>query len=254
MKYLKTLIQWADLTINFWIGCTVVSAACRGCYMFRDALFRGFDPKKVRRASNAVFYRALEILEPKRIFTCSWSDFFHSDADAWRGDAWDVIRRTPWHTWLILTKRPERILECLPADWGDGYPNVWLGVTVENMKALHRLDILRKIPARVRFISVEPLLELIIFANLAGFHWMIVGGDSGYDKADSQFRYRQCEIEWLESAVEQAKGAGLAVFVKQLGTDQFHRLKLKNRHGGDHNGDLSDWPAFLRIRELPAAG
>lgn len=186
------------------------------------------------------------MMEPKRIFTCSWSDFFHKDADPWRADAWDVIRRTPWHTWLILTKRPERILECLPPDWGQGWSNVWLGVTVENMKSLKRIETLRRIPARIRFISAEPLLEAVRFPDLSGFHWMIIGGDSGFDKA-GPFRYRRCEIEWLECAVQQAKAAGLATFVKQLGTDQYHRLGLRDRHGGN----MQEWPEGLRIRELP---
>lgn len=248
MKLKHTLIQWAELTINFWVGCTMVSAACRGCYMFRDALFRGFDPRKVTRTGKEVFYRALKVMEPKRIFTCSWSDFFHADADEWRADAWDVIRRTPWHTWLILTKRPERIRECLPPDWGNGWKHVWLGVTVENMKSLRRIEALREIPAAVRFISAEPLLEPVVFRDLSDFHWLITGGDSGFDKVDSPFRYRPCEIAWLESAIQQAKAAGLSVFVKQLGTDQHHRLKLKDRHGGD----WTEWPNSLRIREIPS--
>jgi protein gp37 len=119
------------------------------------------------------------------------------------------------------------------------------------MKAMHRLAILGKIPAYVRFISVEPLLEPVVFPDLTGFHWMIVGGDSGFKNPKSIFHYRRCETAWLENAVKQGRSAGLAVFVKQLGTDLKYRLKLRGRHGGDVKGDMTDWPESLRIREFP---
>jgi protein gp37 len=97
--------------------------------------------------------------QPKFIFTCSWSDFFITEADAWRAEAWEIIRRTPEFTYLILTKRPDRIARCLPADWGDGYPNVWLGTSAENQKyADQRIPELLKVPAAKRFLSLEPLL------------------------------------------------------------------------------------------------
>src|SRR3990167_5422001 len=85
---------------------------------------------------------------------CSWSDWFHETADPWRDEAWDIIRRTPRLTYQILTKRPERIADHLPADWGPtGYPNVWMGVSVENYRFTWRLDILANTPARIRFLS-----------------------------------------------------------------------------------------------------
>jgi len=97
-----------------------------------------------------------------RVFTNSLSDFFHADADGWREEAWDVIRRTPNLIWLILTKRPELIRTRLPKDWGEGWPNVWLGVSCGCEQTLNKRDTLRRIPVHpmaVRFLSAEPLLR-----------------------------------------------------------------------------------------------
>jgi protein gp37 len=95
----------------------------------------------------------------ERVFTCSMSDFFHEGADAWRPEAWQIIRSCRNLDWLILTKRPELVAGRLPADWGEGYPNFWLGVTAGCRKSLWRLDWLREIPAVLKFVSAEPLLE-----------------------------------------------------------------------------------------------
>jgi protein gp37 len=97
--------------------------------------------------------------QPRFIFTCSWSDFFITEADKWRAEAWEIIRRTPEFTYLILTKRPDRIGRCLPADWNGGYPNVWLGTSAENQKyADQRIPELLRVPAVKHFLSAEPLL------------------------------------------------------------------------------------------------
>src|SRR6185437_4156982 len=128
-------IQWTEYTHNPWTGCRKVSEGCKYCYMHRivDLKWKE-DPNVVTRASDYIFYKPFYEKEPKMIFTCSMSDFMIEEADQWRGDMWQLIRDTPQHTWQILTKRPERIIECLPEDWGEGYQNVWLGVTVENQK------------------------------------------------------------------------------------------------------------------------
>jgi protein gp37 len=94
-----------------------------------------------------------------RVFSCSLSDFFHVKADPWRAEAWLIIKYTPHLVWLIFTKRPELIARRLPADCGEGYPNVWLGVSTGCSMTLNKMDTLRKIPAAVRWISSEPLLE-----------------------------------------------------------------------------------------------
>ena len=109
--------------------------------MYRDERRYGRDPSVVVRAARATFEEPLKwerriviqsagvLPEPQYVFTCSLSDFFHEKADAWRGDAWEIIRRTPHLTYQILSKRTDRIRACLPPDWGEGYPNVWLGVS-----------------------------------------------------------------------------------------------------------------------------
>lgn len=154
-----TAIEWTDATWNPWIGCQKVSQGCKHCYMFRDQQRYGNDPTQVRQTSPATFRSPLKWKDPKVIFTCSWSDFFIDEADAWRDSAWEIIRQTPHHTYQILTKRPERILTNLPLDWGDGYPNVWIGVTVEDQAAADkRIPLLLEVPAAVHFLSCEPLL------------------------------------------------------------------------------------------------
>lgn len=156
----ETSISWAEATWNPWRGCTRVSAGCDGCYMFRDQRRYGRDPEVVVRAAPGTFNAPLskKWAEPRIVFTCSWSDWFHVTADPWRDEAWDIIRRTPQHTYMILTKRPGRIHRCLPDDWGDGWPNVWLGVSIETARFNHRADQLRRTPAALRFLSCEPLL------------------------------------------------------------------------------------------------
>jgi protein gp37 len=114
------------------------------------------------------------------VFICSLSDFFHVGIDECRAQLWAIMRRTPHLIYRVLTKRPERIKAHLPPDWGNGYPNVWLGVTVEAKQWLHRMDTLRDVKAVLRWASVEPLLEdLSEEINLKGFGWIAVGGESG---------------------------------------------------------------------------
>jgi len=125
--------------------------------MFRDQRRWGLDPEIVVR-NKTTFNDPLKWKDPALVFTCSWSDWFIQDADVWRDEAWRMIRATPHLTYQILTKRPKLIPERLPADWGDGYPNVWLGVSVESRDWVGRLDDLARIPATVRFVSYEPAL------------------------------------------------------------------------------------------------
>lgn len=186
----KTAIAWTQRTWNPWMGCTKVSPGCAHCYMFREQKRYGNDPAIVRR-SKTTFTAPLAWNDPALVFTCSWSDWFHEAADVWRDEAWDIVRRTPHLTYQILTKRPERIAAHLPSDWGNGYANVWLGVSVENARFTHRIQTLCQIPARVRFLSCEPLLsEVSIPKDLRQhIHWVIAGGESGPDA-------RPMEIAW----------------------------------------------------------
>lgn len=278
----NTAIQWTDHTWNPWMGCERVSPGCDHCYMFDGMKRFGRNPDVVQR-TKTTFNAPLKWKEPARVFTCSWSDFFHVDADPWRDEAWEIIRQTPHLTYQILTKRPARIARHLPSDWGEGYPNVWLGTTVENQEwADRRIRVLIDVPARVRFLSVEPLIGPLTFRWAAwsplngqrvdrneydGFrdliHWVIVGGESG-PKA------RPFDVCWARDIINQCKTAGVACFVKQLGRVPFDslfawkavdreytpttkhavmlgRLALTDSHGGD----MSEWPDDLRVRQFP---
>jgi protein gp37 len=242
-------IQWTGPTWNPWHGCSKVSDGCKFCYMYRDKHKYGQDPNNVVK-SKTKFREPLKWTEPQLIFTCSWSDWFIEDADAWRPEAWEVIKNTPHHTYQILTKRPERILSCLPDDWGDGYPNVWIGVSVESNKVKDRIRILSEVPAKVRFISAEPLIGELTLNDYsetlaAKFQWIIIGGESGND--NGKFKYRPCELGWIENLIIQSQNYGLSVFVKQLGTYLSKTMGCKDRHAGN----INEWPETLQVRDFP---
>ncbi len=206
-----TGIEWTDATWNPWYGCAKVSPGCAHCYMFREQTRYRKDPAIVQR-SKTKFREPLRWREPQRVFTCSWSDWFHEAADAWRPEAWDIVRQCPHLVFQILTKRPERILDHLPPDWGDGWPNVWLGVSVENRRWTTRIPLLTAVPARVRFISCEPLLGPLVlpYEHRADIHWVIAGGESGPNA-------RRTETWWLEDLQRQCAGSRIPFFLKQLG-------------------------------------
>lgn len=204
-----TGISWTEETWNPWMGCTKVSEGCDHCYMFREQRQYGNDPEIVRR-SKTKFDFPLKLKNPSLIFTCSWSDWFHVDADQWREEAWEIVRATPQHTYQILTKRPGRIARCLPSDWGDGWPNVWLGTSVESVDFLSRVRVLREIPAALRFISAEPLLGPLTGLDLDGIGWVITGGESGPD-------YRPIHVEWVREIRDLCLAAGIPFHHKQWG-------------------------------------
>jgi protein gp37 len=149
------------------------------------------------------------------VFTCSLSDFFIQDADQWRPEIWRIIKNTPNLVYQILTKRPELIERRLPPDWGiNGYLNCWLGVSVENKKFLRRMDVLRKVPAHVRFVSAEPLLEDIcpdLAAHVDGFHQIIVGGESG----NNSNLFRPMEPRWAQRILTLCRTQHIAFWFKQ---------------------------------------
>lgn len=266
----QSKIQWTDATWNPWHGCKKVSPGCKFCYMYRDKERYGQEPTTVLR-SKSTFNDPLkwvkEVRQPvsmfnyqepaprpddtpfhgMKIFTCSWSDFFIEEADAWRPEAWKIIKDTPEFTYQILTKRPERIAQCLPDDWGQGYENVWLGVSVEANDCLHRLETLGCTPAHTRFACFEPLIGLVRFLpRYADFiDWAIIGGESGNETG--KYKYRRCYMDWIEFLVSDLAFSGVPVFVKQLGTYLSKEMSLKDRHGGD----WSEWPEWLKIREFP---
>ena len=163
--------------------------------MFRDQKRYGNDPTEIRRSKTKFDYPLSLIVHKGTkgtlVFACSWSDFFIQDADEWRDDAWDIIRRTPHLTYQILTKRPENIRSRLPDDWGKGWDNVWLGVSIETQEQIHLGWILANLPAKLRFLSIEPLL----------------------DKVDLFWLLAVEKISWLETI---GKGGGVGVIIIAL--------------------------------------
>lgn len=254
-------IAWTEGTWNPWFGCIEVSPGCDNCYahVWAD---RSGKPWEFTRAKPGTFTAPKRWAEPRIIFTCSLSDFFASEADAWRSEAWDIIRATPQHTYQILTKRPWNIRSRLPEDWGDGWPNVWLGVTAEDQsRADFRLPALRSIPAVVRFVSYEPAIGPVDwdkFPGLEGIDWVIVGGESGPGA-------RPFNMTWALRSIDQCKASGTAVFVKQMGARVVSTL-YRGARGElypvdmpeypvkftDSKGDNpEEWPEELRVREFP---
>ena len=256
---LDTKISWTDHTINFWTGCKKVSSGCRFCYMYRDQERYGRDPQEVLRVKDSTIAKVLRDAKPgDKIFTCSWSDFFIEEADGWRDRAWFIIKQNPDFIWQILTKRPERIHQCLPDDWGSvGYENVWLGTTIESDNEKFRLIDLHTIKsARSKFktfVSYEPAIGYLDLANdsvllqteFQHLDWVIVGGESGNETG--KYLYRECKLEWLEEIVRQCRDNNIPVFVKQLGT---HLAKL-HRCNDRHGRDISEFPISLKFQQFP---
>ena len=250
----NTKIEWADATFNPWIGCTKVSAACDHCYAEKwDARWgHSWGPHIRRRTSSANWRKPLawdraaaKAGSRIRVFCASLSDVFDNDrsiTSGWRGDLWHLIHRTPHLDWMLLTKRPQNIARYLRPEeygnlpaWGDGWPNVWLGTTVENQtEAERRIPHLLAVPAAVRFISAEPLLGPVDLTRvqhpkygqvdaLTGYlgtglygdygprlSWVIAGGESGPGA-------RPCHPDWARSLRDQCQAAGVAFNWKQWG-------------------------------------
>lgn len=211
----NSAIEWCNHSWNPWRGCLKVSPGCKYCYMYRDQERYGNDPKKIIRAGRETFNSPLKWRDEAKVFTCSWSDFFIEQADAWRADAWEIIRNTPHLTYQILTKRPENIQERLPSDWGGGYPNVWLGVSVETPVYLWRIDALSQIPSHIRFVSYEPALAAVDFSPyISVIDWLISGGESGYNP-------RRAESAWFVAVRDLCAQYGIAYFHKQNGGSSY---------------------------------
>lgn len=221
----------ADMTWNPWEGCHKVSAGCRLCYMFAKKMVKGEDPTVVMR-SDANFQAPLSWDRPKKVFVCSLSDWFLPDADPWRPEAWEIIRQTPQHIYMIVTKYSERIAEHLPEGWP--FPNVYLGVTVEDQEtADERIPHLLATEGVARFVNAEPLLgplNLAPFMDRKSFlawavkarkgrveckveadpaiNWVTVGQELGPDA-------RYMDQEWLRPLVGQVRRVGADFFYKQ---------------------------------------
>ena len=218
----KTIIAWTDHTFNIAWGCTKISPGCEHCYAEAGSNRWGFDvwgAGKARRTFGPQHWtepakwnlQAEAEGRRHRVFCSSMTDWCLDDPiiATERVKMWNLIRETRWLDWQLLTKRADRIRACLPSDWGNGYPNVWLGVSVENRKhGLPRINHLRAIPATVHFLSIEPLLEDLGDVDLTGIEWAIVGGESGAS-------YRLMDHAWARAIRDQCAARNVAFFFKQ---------------------------------------
>jgi protein gp37 len=226
----KSKIEWTEQTWNPATGCNKVSAGCKHCYaetmanrlkaMGANGYDNGFKLSLMPDRLN----QPLQRLKPTTYFVNSMSDLFHEDIPfEYLDKVFEIIKQTPQHRYQILTKRAER----LPLYFKNRKVprNVWLGVTVENIKeGLPRIDYLRKVDAHIRFLSVEPLLEDLGDINLDNIHWVIVGGESGSNA-------RPMQISWVENIKVQCDYDNISFFFKQWGAwgaDNIKRSKQAN--------------------------
>lgn len=266
-------IEWCDHTFNPWVGCTKVSPACDHCYAEGWAKRTGqphlWNGQRRRTQSGnwkqPIKWDTAAAVEGKRalIFCASLADVFDNQADPeWRADLWRLIEVTPNLDWLLLTKRPQNIANMLPGDWRDGYPNVWLGTTVENQEeANRRIPHLLAVPAKVHFLSCEPLLGPVDLRRVSTFRfrgaevldaltgtlegmfgdycatrlppidWVIVGGESGAGA-------REMFQPHAEDLALQCEATSRAFFMKQMGG-------LRKPY--------PEIPPHLMVREFPEA-
>jgi protein gp37 len=220
-------IEWTDHTFNPWEGCTKVSEGCKHCYA--EALTKRFGrtqwgPTAQRRRTSDSNWRkplawnrkAQQEGAPRRVFCASLADIFEDNPQVydWRYDVYSLTEATPWLNWLLLTKRPENVIDMVPPVWAfRQWPhNVWIGTSVENQAAADkRLPILTCIPAPVRFLSCEPLLGPVDLSPwLRRISWVIAGGESGTQA-------RPMGPDWARSLRDQCQAAGVPFLFKQWG-------------------------------------
>lgn len=268
----NTPIEWCDHTFNPWWGCTKVSPECDSCYAETGAIRYGWSETGAHfpiwgKDAQRRFFGDKHWEQPikwdldaairgerDRVFCASYGDVLEDRPDLIgpRLRLQILIGACSNLDWLLLTKRPQNFTRLF--DWADPYPsNVWAMTTVGCKSSLWRIDALREVPARIRGLSIEPLLEDLGTLNLGGIHWVIVGGESGHGA-------RPCSLNWIRSIVLQCASAGVACFVKQLGAKPnhwfygdhnktIHPIRLKDRKGGKP----LEWPEDLRVRQFPEA-
>ena len=258
-------IQWTDATWNPIAGCSVRSPGCTNCYAMRQAArlenmgnekYKGLTKivngnpvwtGEVRLDRNSL-YLPRTWIKPRKIFVNSMSDLFHEDLPSSSiYYVFDAMIEASQHTYQILTKRPETMLEFLKYfepqyNWGDDRiaflkNNLWLGTSVEDRARKSRIDILRQIPIGVKFLSLEPLLEDLGDLDLRGIDWVIVGGESGPNA-------RPINPEWVRAIRDQCVAQNVPFFFKQWG--QTSRTR-KAMGVVEHQLDGREWHEFPRI-------
>jgi protein gp37 len=252
----KSSIEWTEATWNPTTGCDKTSPGCDNCYALTLArrLKAMSQPKYQNDGDPSTSGPGFQLTlhpdavgipltwrDPRVIFVNSMSDLFHPDVPLdFIKRVFDVMSRTPHHTYQVLTKRSKRLAQVAEKlEWPQ---NVWMGVSVESNRYAFRADHLRQVPAAVRFLSVEPLIGSVPTLDFVDIDWVIVGGESGH-------RARRLEIEWVLDVHERSTAAGAAFFLKQLGSvwAREHGYRGKAHH-------MHEWPKRLRMRAMPVGG
>ena len=204
---------------NPWHGCRKLSAGCLNCYVYRIDGRHGKDSSVITRTENFGLplrrkrNGEFKIPSGTLLYTCFSSDFLLEEADAWRPEAWEMMRLRKDVHFLFITKRIDRLHKCVPPDWGDGYENVTVCCTMENQDRVnYRLPIYKDAPLKHRIIICEPLLGEIVFpVSLEGWvEEVIAGGESGPDA-------RPCDYKWILSLREQCIRNGIGFRFRQTG-------------------------------------
>ena len=245
----QSKIEWTDATWNPVRGCTKISPGCCHCYAetfaerFRGVPGHPFENGFDLRVVPAKLGDPLRWNRPKMIFVNSMSDLFHDDVpDEYIESVGRVMTAAKWHTFQVLTKRPERMVRLMNTKLKEAatQSHIWWGVSVENRKhGLPRIDRLRESPAHIRFLSIEPLLEGLGRFSLKKIDWVIVGGESGP-------RARAIKADWVRSIRDQCTRESVAFFFKQWGGVR------KGRTGRELDGQTYDEFPKRNCRPIPS--
>lgn len=211
----NSAIEWTEATWNPVTGCDRISPGCAHCYARTFAeRWRGVPGHPYEQGFDLRLWperldQPLRWKRPRQIFVNSMSDLFHEDIPLdFVSDVFETMVQADWHVFQILTKRPERLLEL--SDELPWPPNVWMGVSIENRRFVHRADLLRDVPAAIRFISAEPLLGPLKGLDLTDIDWLIAGGESGPG-------HRPIREEWVLELRDHCREEDVAFFFKQWG-------------------------------------
>jgi len=211
----KSKIEWTESSWNPLTGCTKISPGCKNCYAERMAIrLKAMGQKNYKNGFELTLHPhvldlPLKWKKPQFIFVNSMSDLFHEKVPlSFIKSVFSTMQKAYWHVFQVLTKRAQRLYEVSALlDWPS---NVWMGVSVENADYTFRIDLLRKTPASVRFLSLEPLLGPLHELNLKGIDWVVVGGESGPNA-------RPMKEEWVLDIRDQCINSNVPFFFKQWG-------------------------------------
>ncbi len=242
---------------NLWHGCTKTSPGCLHCYMYRRDESIGKDPSIVQKTDS--FDLPVRILRSGKnkgrykipsgshIYTCFSSDFFHKDADNWRNDAWDMMRERRDCTFFMITKRPERIADHLPSDWGADWDHVTIAVTCEDQNMIDkRLPVYLSLPLFNHSVMIEPMLSAVDLEPYIKkyrasdgnpvIRLVTVGGESGFDA-------RVCDYSWVGQVHAQCEENGISFYYHQTGAKlikdgKLYKIPRKLQHLQAHKAGL----------------